>query len=73
MLIKDQAFTFQKEEQGKLYFQDQKGREMIIDKDLVLDYSDRAKELYLNLDTEPLKIKQSKEILNDILEDNNKN
>ena len=67
MLIKDLSLYFDRQEQDKIYFKDQAGREIAIDSGLLLDYSDQVQPLYLNLSSQKQAEVKAKEILNEIL------
>lgn len=67
MIINNVEIFFNKEVGDKLFFNTNSGEEIIIDKKLLRDFSDKDKKLFLTLGREKL-LESPTDVLNDILE-----
>lgn len=70
MKINNLELFFDKQEGTNLLFKTSSGESVAIDKKLLVDFSDKDKKIFLNLDSEQ-HTNKAQEILNEILETNN--
>ncbi|MBT4209701.1 MAG: hypothetical protein HOE19_02190 [Candidatus Komeilibacteria bacterium] len=70
MIINNLELFFDRQEGNNLFFKTQTGQELVIDEGLLVDFSDRDKKVYLNLDSQQTS-NQPQDVLNEILKINN--